>query len=312
MNKILKFQRAAGVMPWPSSVACLGAVLLAGLATPARADATFGICIMDSAFGTGGESSAQYATSAVTAGCVPGFSSSVGTGGNVNPTSIGPGLTTATLTATQGTTVASSSSSLNQGVLRVDSNTDGSPGSGRAISEALFNDILHFTITNGAPSAVGTLNVHLDGSISAADATRFGYNIQDTFGLGGTVCWESTGGATPPFLGTSCNSFLTSSFTNQTVTGFDFTGTFSVTNGLSSNFFAALLADCGGGGLCGFSNTNSFSLSLPSNVTFTSDSGVLFTDKGSAVPEPSSGALLVAGMFAIGLAARRRFSATAK
>lgn len=300
MNRIMKF------MPCLTGGACLGAVLLAAAAIPARADSTFGICVIDSAFGTGGESTAQYATTAVTAGCVPGFSSSVGTGGSINPTSFGTGLTSATLTATQGTTSASSTASLGQGVLRVSSDTDGSPGSGRGIAEALFDDTLHFTITDTAPSALVTLNVHLDGSIVAEDATAFSYNILDEFGLGGTVCWGSTGGATPFSLGTSCNGYTTFSLINQTISGFDFSGTFSVTNGMTSLFFAALQADCGGGGRCDFSNTNSFSLTLPSNVTFTSDSGVLFTEKASTVPEPSGVALCLSAMLAIGVAVRRR------
>src|SRR5579863_8660780 len=90
ISKILK-------LPW--SGICLAALLLAGLAIQARAD-TFGICDSEAASGGANVSNATYSTSAST-GCAPGFNSSLATGGSVSPTSLGAGLTTASLTVDQ-------------------------------------------------------------------------------------------------------------------------------------------------------------------------------------------------------------------
>jgi hypothetical protein len=100
--------------------------------------------------------------------------------------------------------------------------------------------------------------------------------------------------------------WLTSSFTNQTATGFDFTGTFNFTDGMSGLFLAALQLNCGGGALCDFNSTASFSLTLPSDVTFTSDSGVLFSQQGAAAPEPASLAFGGASLAVLGILRRRR------
>ena len=322
-NKISKFQRAVGAMPWLGGGVCLGALLLAGLATPARAD-TFGICDSEGAFGGANVSSATYSTAAST-GCAPGFATSLVTGGSVSPTSLGAGLTTATLTVDQlmpfgGTAVSTSTASLDKGTLGVYADTQGGTGGcggtcvgtgGRSTPEALFDDTLDFTITDGAPSANVTIFAHLDGTIESQGLNTFSYSVTDQFRIGGgSVCWGSSGGTAPNGFG-PCGSqnfgFVNPTFTNQTATGFDFSGTFSVTNGESSVLFAALQADCQNVALCDFSHTSALSLSLPSDVTFTSASGVLFTQSNTAVPEPSTDALLLTVVFGIGLSARRRF-----
>ena len=316
ISKILK-------LPW--SGICLAALLLAGLATQARAD-TFGICDSEAASGGANVSNATYSTSAST-GCVPGFNSSLATGGSVSPTSLGAGLTTASLTVDQlmpfgGTAISTSTASLDNGTLSLYADTQGGTGScggtcvgtgGRSTPEAIFDDTLHFTITDGAPSAIVTIHAHLDGTIASEGLNTFGYTLMDQFSLGGgSACWDSAGGVSGSGFGL-CGSqnfgFSNPTFTNQTATGFDFTGTFSVTNGEASVLFAALQADCQNGAACDFSHTSTLSLSLPSDVTFTSASGVLFTQSQTAVPEPSSSVPLLAAMFAIGLAARRRAAA---
>jgi hypothetical protein len=294
-----------------------GSLLLAVLAAHAHAG-PIGICLVSSDTGTS-NSSALYATAIVQAGCVPGFTSSIGPGGAVNPTSLAGGLTTATLSVSQlmpfgGTAVATSTASLNQGVLRDYSDSEGSVGGcggsctttgGTSTAESLMSDNIHFTITNGASSAIVTMHAHLDGVIGFEGTTAQNYNIQDSFTLGGTSCWESLTG-----LGISqCTSsnFLTSSFSNQSASGFDFTGTFQVTNGVTDPFNASLQTSCQGGALCDFANTASFSLSLPSNVKFTSDSGVLFSSASTATPEV--GTFLMAGVTLLGVGLFRRRNA---
>src|SRR5258708_2432535 len=75
-----------------------------------------------------------------------------------------------------------------------------------------------------------TLNVHLDGFVVAEDAATFSYNIT---GRVRTQCngllgfqWRRHAFS----LGTPCNGYSTFTLANQTISGFDFTGTFSVTN----------------------------------------------------------------------------------
>ncbi len=296
MKQVIVLKGAGVATDWRARLLQVfgGVVLLAALAAPARADVP-GICLLDSGFGNGNISSAQYASGVVSAGCVDGFSASLGTDGVVNPTSLASGLTTGTLTLDQpltfgGTGVASATASLDQGVLRDTSDTAGGIGGcggtctttgGRMIAESLFRDVVHFAITDSAASAVVTLKAHLDGSISSeAGSNANNFNIQDNFILGGSGCWESLTGVGFAPCGAQNFGFLTSSFTNQAANGFDFTGTFLVNNGTVDPFFAALQTDCQGGANCDFSNTASFSLTLPSDVTMSSDSGVLFTQIG--------------------------------
>jgi hypothetical protein len=88
--------------------------------------------------------------------------------------------------------------------------------------------------------------------------------------------------------------------TNESAGGFDFSGTVNVTNGQAIPLSMLLQLNCIGGETCDFSHTAAVSFSLPSDVTFTSDSGVLLTQTvASAVPEPASFALIGAGLAAL-------------
>lgn len=68
-----------------------------------------------------------------------------------------------------------------------------------------------------------------------------------------------------------------------------------------------LSVSCDIGLVCDYGNTARFSfVGLPSSVRFSSDSGVFLT---SAVPEPQSAAMLLAGLLVLGRLARRRKTA---
>jgi hypothetical protein len=316
-----------------------GTVLLAGLASQAYAGpVTFGICSSGSGSSqTNGASTIanyQSASDPALLGCSStalGLTSTIGAGGSINPTSLPLGLTTTSLSATQlmsisgtnlGNAVGSGAVSLDTGIMRALADTEGtavgcggtcmSTGGG-ALAEEEMNDLVHFIITNGAGSAIVTVSAHLDGFVGSsplANNTSFQVNSGFLMG-GGSACWASQGG-NPGVVTTAfgpCASqnfgFLTSSFSNQSSTGYDFTGTFSVTNGEASTFLAYLQVAANGGEVADFSHTSSMSLILPSNVTFSSDSGVLFSQTASA-PEPATLGGVAAVLLGIGLLRRKR------
>lgn len=295
-----------------------GLLLLAGFASHAQAG-TFGVCILPAVSTQLGTSSALYATAIVEAGCNPGLTTSLQPGAILTPGSLAAGLTTASLNLSQpmtsgGTAVAIATASIDQGALHLYADSQGTligcggtclGTGGSAFPEALFDDTLHYTITDAAPSAVGTFHAHLDGSIGL-EGGNGNYSLTDSFIFGpGSGCWGSQTGLTPGPCGSQNYGWLTSSFSNQTATGFDFTGTFSITDGSSGLFLAALQLGCSGGALCDFSNTASFSLTVPSNVTWTSDSGVLFSQQQSAVPEPATFGIAGLALAALGILKRR-------
>lgn len=228
-----------------------------------------------------------------------------------------PGATTASMSISSNVNAntqesSSSYASLASGIMRSQVATV-TTGSSRAITDQTLADTATFTV-NGAPSAQIQVNVHLDGK-----ATGVGKNAgQETndlhFTFGGSFQWEgyvsnngSTGishngasGYVPPY---GWDSYT---FSNETVTGFDFVGLYTVTNGQTVNFGDDFSLDCSSGALCDFSNTSRFSLTLPSNVNFSSGSGVLLTQSPSATPEPGTMLLFIPALTAVVFAARRK------
>jgi hypothetical protein len=294
-------------------------LLLAGLTSHAHAGTVFGVCVLPAVQTQLGTSSADYSNTTGVSGCNGGFTSSLQPGAVLTPSSPPTGLTTASLTLTQpmtsgGTAVATASASLDQGALHLYGDSQGTligcggtcmTTGGSAFPQAYIEDTLHYSITDDATSAIGTFHAHLDGIIGLESGLG-NYGISETFLFAGASgCWQSDTGTGFQPCGSQNFGWLTSSFTNQTATGFDFTGTFSITNGMSGLFLAGLQMNCGGGALCDFSNTASFSLDLPSDVTFTSDSGVLFTQSANSVPEPATFVIAGAALTILGVLKRK-------
>ena len=94
------------------------------------------------------------------------------------------------------------------------------------------------------------------------------------------------------------------SLTNATVSGFDWSGVLAVSDGESVSFYLNQGGQVFSGASADFSNTLQFSfLNLPSDATFTSDSGVFLT---GGVPEPSIWAMMLTGFLGLGALAWRR------
>jgi PEP-CTERM motif len=172
-----------------------------------------------------------------------------------------------------------------------------------------FNDNLTFTVAGGGSDTI-TFNFALDGNIGNSTGEGFGNSwsmaAEETFGSA-LMNWQSGASLSPVTTDTAgWNAF---SFTNNTQTGFNFTGTLTVTNGevVPIEFLQQL--SCSNGTICDYSNTAQMSLVLPSDVTYTSASGFLTQQAGSSsVPEPGSLSLVGLGIAAAVWARRRRFA----
>ncbi|HEV3239966.1 MAG TPA: hypothetical protein VG429_06150, partial [Casimicrobiaceae bacterium] len=127
------------------------------------------------------------------------------------------------------------------------------------------------------------------------------YSNQFSLFFGGVLDYTMQNGA---FVAAQ-QGWVKPSLTHESLGGFDFRGVLDVTNGESLPLLMSLSLDCNTGEICDYSHTAQLSFGLPSDVTFTSDSGVLL--KGtSSVPEPSSLLLMVPGLLGLGLVGRMR------
>jgi hypothetical protein len=301
-------------------VRLIAVLLAAAIAPTAMASSIYGIYLADSS-ATNGDS-ASYATG-------PGVSiySTGGLATSLNPGGIAvmipgtaQGLTSASLaySTTVNTAAAQSAANMANGSLHAMASSNGAVvGCGTsctytgiaANSEASFLDYLTFGVTGGGPANI-TVIAHMDGTIIPSASTNHNYTVTSSLAIGGYGYAYEVSAPTPgsPTIGVANNPYaptLFGVFSNETATGYDFSGTVSVTNGQQLEVLMDLMLGSTNGVDADFSNTNSLSLILPSNVTFTSASGVFLTQTASA-PEPSSLLLLGAGL--IGMILYRRKS----
>lgn len=208
---------------------------------------------------------------------------------------------------------SSATADLSGGVLRVTSG-----GSARGLAEAELADKLTFRVAGGGTRNV-TVNAHLDGSFALTDPLYSSASQQMQLDFAGATFYE-VGGATDvngysdyhghsgPSNNVPPQGWLSYSFSNESITGFDFTGVLQVSDGQRSSIAFDLSTDCSHS-TCAFDHTGTIGLVLPTDVTFTSDSGVFLTAGPlpvAAVPEPESWALMLGGFGCIVAVARRR------
>ncbi len=208
---------------------------------------------------------------------------------------------------------AAATADLSSGVLRVNAK-----GTARGIAEAEMQDRLTFQVAGGGTRDI-TVTAHLDGHFSFLDPNYASGSQQMRLSFGSATFYE-LGGATDtnglssyhghsgPSNNVPPGGWLSYSFSNETPTGFDFTGIVQVSDGERSSLTLDLLTDCSEAN-CAFDHTGRMGLDLPSDVSFTSDSGV-FLSAGAApvaaVPEPQTWALMLGGIGLIGALGRRR------
>jgi hypothetical protein len=229
---------------------------------------------------------------------------------------------------------SSASSNLATGILGASAggfcSGQGFPASACGLAESLaeMQDMLTFTNTTGQTQNI-TVTWAFDGtSGTALDSLQFLF----CFGAGSS-CLGNANGSGPhgPINSGQIFTFVsecidgncgdpnptttlpTAGWVSTSVTGANtpnetFTGVFAVPAGMSTESLNAWLElSCGDGDTCDFSHTAALGISSVNGVSFTSSSGVLLTQTGSTVPEPSSWAMMLIGglCVAAGLARRR-------
>ena len=219
-----------------------------------------------------------------------------------SPTPALPGLSALQLGLTSEGFPVDIGASLVTGATHISASTaDTNTVESSSIAEVQMVDMLTFSGTG-----LVTLGYALDGGLgSSSSVGSYSQSVQYQIGSAnmqwsGSVTSGVDGG---PSTGETAG-FISDTFTNDTVTGFNFQGTFEVTSGETLALFFAQTIDCSGGETCNFQNTGQMSLT---GVPFTSNSGVFLTQQdGAAAPEPGSLLLMGLGIAAIGYARLRR------
>jgi hypothetical protein len=120
-------------------------------------------------------------------------------------------------------------------------------------------------------------------------------------------CIDGNCGNPNPTTVMPTGGYVSSSVTGANTTTEDFTGVFAVPTGTSTDALNAWIEiSCGLGDTCDFSHTATFGMSTVNGVSFTSASGVLLTQTGSATPEPASWAMMLIGGLGVGAGVVRR------
>ncbi len=176
-----------------------------------------------------------------------------------------------------------------------------------ANARAFFGDGLNFTISGADASTVTDIGVSvaLDGIFTNSS---FGGNfLQNQLQFGDGYFLTKDGFDLGPNQH-QASGWVSYSFSPDTANHIVFTGVYALTGAAQHIDLSEQLGiHSGNGDTSDFAHTAAFSLNLPGNVNFTSDSGVFLTGLAApGVPEPASWALLIVGFGVTGAIVRRR------
>jgi hypothetical protein len=168
---------------------------------------------------------------------------------------------------------------------------------GVGVGSAEIFDVLTFTIAGAGPTTVTdiTVDYNLDGTISFGSFAQ--HNATDALFFGSALT---------EFSSDTAQTWASANFISSSPTDGVFQGVYAlVGSSVTLDVDLKLNLGCEDGCSEDFSNTSQIGLVLPSNVSFTSNSGVFLTQSGS-VPEPSSWAMMLLGGLGVGAGIVRR------
>lgn len=178
-------------------------------------------------------------------------------------------------------------------------------------ASARMNDTLNFAVTGAGAASVTNIGVSyiVNGSLGISDLRSNGEVRSDlSFGTASASFAARIGSGS---AGVTENhrdgGWLSSGWTINPAGSFQFTGVYALTGANSVlSFNQGLFANADGGVSANYGSTSHFLLTLPSNVSYTSASGTFLSATTLPVPEPSTYALMLAGLGALTLVAKAR------
>lgn len=233
--------------------------------------------------------------------------------------------------------VARASSSLADGTLHAYVSNPDSPWRG-GFTNTRISDIVTFFNDTGSTLYLDigyafdgrfsslTNDGYTNGYLSLALGSPYGtVNGVDTGRVTFAASGSNLGGLAQANFDANAGSFLQDYYFGGTAADYNFTGGYDLASGIVAGTFSTMLAiptgysklgfaftlalDCRGRGVtCDFGNTGAFSFGdLPTGLSYTSDSGVLFSALSAPgpVPEARSWAMMIAGLAMVGALMRR-------
>jgi hypothetical protein len=185
--------------------------------------------------------------------------------------------------------------------------------SNEAIASAQLDDLLTFSVAGASSNTVTDIGVTftVDGDVTPGTQDAGGGVLSNyglTFGDGGIRYVYDTGDPSNPNSIPVDDGWVSSTITSETPDSFIFSGVYALTGATDQLSIQMLLGlTCTGDASCDVSHTGAVSFDLPSDVTFTSASGVFLTEPmTTATPEPSYAAVAGIGLLGLIVFARRR------
>jgi len=197
----------------------------------------------------------------------------------------------------------------------------GDPGyynSNEAGASATLSDLLTFNVAGANSSTVTDIGVTftVDGSVDPGTPGAANGGVLSEYNLklgSATIDYVyDTGDDPDPNLIPINQFWVSTSITSESPDSFIFSGVYALTGASDPLAIQMLLSEtCTGNASCDVSHTGAVTFDLPSNVTFTSASGVFLTAPTTATPEPSYSVLAGIGLLGLIVFARRRHAGKA-